>query len=57
MPKTTKHQVKFKAHKKVKEPLEVEFKTKSGKKIDFVARKPVDKVVEVKFKARNKKKR
>ena len=55
MVKAKKHQVKFKAHKKVKQPVEVKFKTKKGKPVDFVAKKKVEKVVEVKFKARDKK--
>ncbi len=49
-----KHQVKFKAHKTVKEPVEVKFKTKKGTSVDFEARKPVKKIVQVKFKARDK---
>ena len=48
-----KHQVKFKAHKKVKTPVKVKFKTKDGE-VEFKAKKPVEKLVQVKFKARNK---
>jgi hypothetical protein len=53
MAKAKTHQVKFKAHKKVKKKVEVKFKTKEGP-VKFKAKKPVDKVVEVKFRARNK---
>ena len=52
MPK--KHTVQFNAHKKVKMPTEVEFKTKSGKNVDFVAEKPTEVPVHVKFKAKDK---
>ncbi len=51
-----KHHVDFVATKKVKEPTEVAFTTKSGKQVDFVAKKPVPEKVEVSFMARNKKK-
>ncbi|HMH46011.1 MAG TPA: hypothetical protein VK557_21155 [Pyrinomonadaceae bacterium] len=54
MAKAKKHQVKFEAHKTVKKPVEVKFKTKKGTLVDFEARKPVKKVVHVKFKARDK---
>lgn len=54
MSKAKKHEVEFKAHKKVKQPVKVKFKTKDGE-VEFKARKPVDKVVKVKFKARDKK--
>ena len=49
-----KHTVKFDAHKKVKLPTEVKFKTKDGKPIDFTAKKPTEVAVKVKFKAKNK---
>jgi hypothetical protein len=49
-----KHTVKFVATKTVKEPTEVKFKTKSGKKVDFEANKPVKEKVQVKFQAKNK---
>lgn len=49
-----KHTVKFAAHKTVKLPTEVEFKTKTGTKVDFVAKKPTKVPVKVKFKAKNK---
>lgn len=51
-----KHHVDFSAHKKVKEPTEVKFKTKTGELVDFEARKPVEKRIDVSFMARNKKK-
>lgn len=54
MSKAKTHQVEFKAHKKVKQKVKVEFETKEGP-VAFKAKKPVDKVVKVKFKARNKK--
>ncbi len=48
-----KHTVQFDAHKTVKLPTEVEFKTKGGKKVDFVAEKPAKVPVHVKFKAKD----
>lgn len=51
-----KHHVDFTAHKKVKEPTDVDFTTRTGKRVDFVAEKPVEKKVGVHFMARNKKK-
>jgi len=47
-----KKTVEFEAHKKVKLPTEVQFKTKNGKKIDFVAEKKATVPVHVKFKAK-----
>jgi hypothetical protein len=44
--------VEFDAHKTVKKPTEVEFRTKSGDKVDFVAEKPTKVPVHVKFKAK-----
>lgn len=52
---STKKTVEFNAHKTVKKPTEVEFKTKSGKKVDFFAGKPTKVPVHVKFKAKDKK--
>jgi len=52
MPK--KHKVEFDAHKVVKKPTEVEFKTKAGKRVDFVADKPTKVPVHVKFRAKDK---
>jgi hypothetical protein len=46
-----KQTVSFTATKKVKEPTDVKFRTKSGKKVSFEAEKPVSKKVPVKFKA------
>jgi hypothetical protein len=48
-----KKTVKFKARKKVKVPVEVGFKTRSGKSVEFEARKPVKKTVLVKFRAKS----
>jgi hypothetical protein len=50
----TKTNVSFKAHKKVKRPVEVEFTKKDGEKVDFIAKKPVEVAVRVKFKANKK---
>ena len=50
---TTK--VKFKAHKKVKKPTGVSFKTKAGEKVRFTAKKAVKVPVTVSFKAAKKK--
>ncbi|HLH36199.1 MAG TPA: hypothetical protein VKX41_16120 [Alloacidobacterium sp.] len=47
-----KKTVEFDAQKKVNVPVEVKFRTKSGKRVDFDARKPVKKTVHVKFKAK-----
>jgi len=47
-----KKTVQFDAKKRVKVPVEVKFKTKSGKRVDFDAHKPVKKTVHVKFKAK-----
>ena len=49
-----KHHVDFIATKKVKEPTEVAFTTKTGKPVDFVAKKSVKEQVEVSFMAKNK---
>jgi hypothetical protein len=35
-----KRTVEFDAHKKLKMPTEVEFKTRDGGKVDFMAKKP-----------------
>lgn len=47
-----KKTVEFDAQRKVKVPVEVKFKTKSGERVDFDAYKPVKKTVHVKFKAK-----
>jgi hypothetical protein len=52
---TKKHTVKFKAIKTVNTPVDVEFETKSGKKVDFPAHKPVKKKVKAEFKAADRK--
>lgn len=46
-----KKRVEFDAHKVVKKPTEVEFKTRDGKDVDFTARKKAKVPVHVKFKA------
>lgn len=46
-----KQTVRFLARKKVKQPTEVKFKTKSGTKVSFEAEKSVNKKVPVKFRA------
>lgn len=51
-----KHHVSFEAHKKVKEPIVVDFRTKDGKEVIFPAHKKVIEEVEVDFMARNNKK-
>ena len=43
--------IQFEAHKTVKQPAEVKFKTSEGKKVDFVARKKTKVPVHVSFKA------
>jgi hypothetical protein len=48
----TMKKVEFDAHKMVKKPTEVVFKTGTGKKVDFVAEKPVKVPVHVKFKTK-----
>jgi hypothetical protein len=50
----TKKRVEFDAHKKVKQPVEVRFRTKEGERVDFTAKKPVKVPVHVKFTARKK---
>ena len=47
-----KKKVEFDAHKTVKQPTEVTFKTSNGKTADFVANKKTKVRVHVKFKAR-----
>ena len=54
MAKPKRHHVEFTARKTIKEPTEVEFKTKSGERVDFIAKKPVKDEVEVSFMAGNK---
>jgi hypothetical protein len=46
-----KKQVEFNAHKLVKKPTDVEFRTRDGKRIDFTAKKKTSVPVRVKFKA------
>jgi hypothetical protein len=50
-----KERVEFEAHKIVKMPTEVEFKTRRGERVDFVARKKTSVPVHVTFKAQVKK--
>lgn len=47
-----KKRVEFEAHKTVKLPTNVSFKTKSGEKVRFVAEKPAKVPVHVEFTAR-----
>lgn len=47
-----KRTVEFDAHKTVKEPTKVAFKTKDGEKVRFVADKPAKVPVHVKFTAK-----
>ncbi len=49
-----KEKVEFDAHKVVKKPVEVDFKTKAGKEVDFVAEKNVRVPVHVRFNAKKK---
>jgi hypothetical protein len=49
-----KKRVEFDAHKVVKKPAKVAFKTKSGEKIRFTAEKPTKVPVHVSFKAKRK---
>lgn len=50
-----KHHVSFVAEKKVKEPVFVDFTTKTGKEVTFPAHKKVLEPVKVNFMAKNKK--
>jgi hypothetical protein len=52
---TKKHKVSFIAEKKVKEPVAVDFKTKTGKKVAFGGHKKVKEPVRVSFVAKDKK--
>ena len=54
-PMTKKHKVSFIAEKKVKEPVAVDFKTKTGKKVTFEGHKKVKEPVRVSFVAKDKK--
>lgn len=47
-----KRTVEFDAHKKLKTPTEVEFRTRNGEEVDFIAKKPQNVPVHVKFKAK-----
>src|SRR5437879_7617981 len=49
-----RHHVSFIAHKKVPEEVQVEFRTKAGKKVSFDAEKRVKEAVRVDFMAKNK---
>lgn len=53
MPKKTRR-VEFNAHKIVKNPTSVKFKTKSGERVSFTAEKPTKVPVHVRFNAKNK---
>ena len=56
MTKPSRHHVKFKAEKKVSEPVRVKFERKDGTEANFPAHKKVKEKVEVDFMAKNKKK-
>lgn len=49
-----KHNVDFSAHKIIKRPTEVAFKTKNGTPVDFIANKPTKVPVRVHFRAKEK---
>jgi hypothetical protein len=49
-----KKKVEFDAHKVVRLPTEIEFRTKDGREVEFVARKDTKVPVRVKFKANSK---
>ena len=49
-----KKTIEFRAHKTVKKPTEVQFKTKSGKSVDFVADKKTKVPIRVRFRAESK---
>lgn len=48
------HKVEFNAHKTVKKPADVKFKTKSGERVSFKAKKSAKVPVHVRFNAKNK---
>lgn len=48
------HKVEFQAHKTVKKPTSVKFKTRSGERVSFTAEKPTKVPVRVRFNAKNK---
>jgi hypothetical protein len=48
--------VEFNAHKQIRQPVEVRFETRKGKKVDFVAEKKVETPVHVKFAVKGRKK-
>ncbi len=49
-----KKRVEFDAHKVIKKPTKVAFKTNSGEKVRFTAEKPTKVPVHVSFKAKRK---
>jgi hypothetical protein len=51
---TKKHEVRFEAHKPVREEVEVAFTKTNGTPVSFEAHKTVKEPVEVDFMARNK---
>ena len=51
-----RHHVRFRAEKKVSEPVEVEFVRKDGTRVDFPAHEKVTKTMKVDFMAKNKRK-
>jgi hypothetical protein len=48
-----KKTVEFEAHKKVKVPVKVKFRTKAGEPVNFKARRPVERKVHIKFRAKS----
>jgi len=48
------HKVEFEAHKTVKKPTKVNFKTKGGERVSFTAEKPTKVPVHVRFNAKDK---
>lgn len=48
------HKVEFDAHRTVKKPTKVNFKTKGGERVSFTAEKPTKVPVHVRFSAKDK---
>jgi hypothetical protein len=48
-----KHEVKFKAHRTIREEVPVKFKTRDGERISFEAKKKVREPVKVEFMAKD----
>lgn len=56
MATSKRHHVRFKAEKKVSQPVEVEFVRGDGTRVGFPAHQKITKAVKVDFMAKNKKK-